>query len=68
VPFTQRLKYVHTLDGHTKYFVDWQQYKGSQLLLFRGNNNVLYCWQWEAAQYNKQNSLLCCHGSACNIY
>jgi hypothetical protein len=68
VPFTQKLKYVHTVDGRTKYFVDWQQYKGNQLLHFHGNNEVLNCWQWQAAQNNKENSLLCCHGSAHNIY
>jgi hypothetical protein len=29
VPFTQILKYVPTTEGHTKYFLDWQQYKGN---------------------------------------
>jgi len=34
VPFTQELKYIHIVEGHTKYFVEWQQYKGNQSLHF----------------------------------
>ena len=68
MPFTRRLKYVHTVDCNTQYFVNWQQNQGNQLLHFCGDNSVLCCWQWHAAQYNKQNSLLCCQSSTLNIY